>query len=657
MRLLTKSRFKIALECPTKLYYTGKMEYPDKKLDNAFLEALAKGGFQVGELAKCYFPGGTNIEELDYKTALERTNELLKQNEAIIYEAAFQYKNLFIRADIVVKKGNRLLVYEVKAKSINPTEDELLSSKGTIVSQWKPYLYDIAFQKYVIENAYPQFSIEAYLTLADKSKVASVSGLNQKFFLFKDERERTKVKIVGETSKIALGQEVLVNILVDDIIHKIFDEEYFTENPEKSFIEWIHFYADEYENDKPIFGTLGSKCSKCEFKATQEEINIGKISGYKECWKKSAKFKESDFDKPHINEIWDFRKKDSYISQGKFFQSDLSRSDLEAKNAKSSNKSGLTRVDRQELQIERSRNKDLSAYIDKGGIKKEMESWKFPLHFIDFETTAVAIPFTEGRHPYEQTVFQYSHHQFNADRKIEHKGQWINSKQGVFPNFDFIRALKSELDKDDGTIFRYAAHENSMLNAIYRQLSSSKESDKNELMEWIKTITHSTSSSAEKWQGKRDMVDMLEIIKSYYYHPETKGSNSIKEVLPALLNSSTFLKNKYSEPIYGTNQILSLNFENHIWINLTSDQKVINPYKKLKPIFEGIDQELLDNLVLDDDADLQDGGSAMIAYAQMQFTEMSLKERELIEKALLRYCELDTFAMVMIYEELYSQIN
>jgi hypothetical protein len=48
-RLLTKSRFKLALECPTKLFYTGKKEYPDKKIEDPFLEALAKGGFQVGE--------------------------------------------------------------------------------------------------------------------------------------------------------------------------------------------------------------------------------------------------------------------------------------------------------------------------------------------------------------------------------------------------------------------------------------------------------------------------------------------------------------------------------------------------------------------------------------------------------------------------------
>ena len=51
-RYLTKSRFKMALECPTKLYYTGKPEYANTNNENEFLAMLADGGFQVGELAR-----------------------------------------------------------------------------------------------------------------------------------------------------------------------------------------------------------------------------------------------------------------------------------------------------------------------------------------------------------------------------------------------------------------------------------------------------------------------------------------------------------------------------------------------------------------------------------------------------------------------------
>ncbi len=59
------------------------------------------------------------------------------------------------------------------------------------------------------------------------------------------------------------------------------------------------------------------------------------------------------------------------------------------------------------------------------------------------------------------------------------------------------------------------------------------------------------------------MVDLWELVKLYYYVPSTNGSTSIKYVLPAVLNGSEYLKEKYSKPIYGAvGGISSHNFEN-----------------------------------------------------------------------------------------------
>ncbi len=58
-RYLTKSRFKIAVECPTKLFYTGKEAvYRNLKQEDTFLQALADGGFQVGKMATMLYPQG-----------------------------------------------------------------------------------------------------------------------------------------------------------------------------------------------------------------------------------------------------------------------------------------------------------------------------------------------------------------------------------------------------------------------------------------------------------------------------------------------------------------------------------------------------------------------------------------------------------------------
>ena len=58
-RYLTKSRFKSALECPTKLYYTRKdKEYADKSKKDKFLSALAEGDIRLESLQSTTTPMG-----------------------------------------------------------------------------------------------------------------------------------------------------------------------------------------------------------------------------------------------------------------------------------------------------------------------------------------------------------------------------------------------------------------------------------------------------------------------------------------------------------------------------------------------------------------------------------------------------------------------
>jgi len=128
-----------------------------------------------------------------------------------------------------------------------------------------------------------------------------------------------------------------------------------------------------------------------------------------------------------------------------------------------------------------------------------MDKWKYPLHFIDFETSAVALPFTRGRRPYEQVAFQFSHHQLEEDGTVRHASEFISNQPGEFPNFDFARALRASLGQDSGTIFMFASHENTILNAIIEQLRESEEEDKEELILFLKSISVYKSESVEKW--------------------------------------------------------------------------------------------------------------------------------------------------------------
>ncbi|MEN2283127.1 DUF2779 domain-containing protein [Algoriphagus sp. SE2] len=646
MKVLTKSRFKLGLECPNKLFYTRKDEYPDSKSIDSFLKALAQGGFQVEELARMHYPDGILIEgnDWDYKLLWEQTQELLRQENVIIFEAAFLFDGLFVRTDILVKKGNRVELIEVKSKSFDPTDDFLfVGTRGGMVSSWKPYLFDVAFQKFVIQSCFPDWRIKSFMMMADKSKKASIDGLNQLFRISKKGEGRTgikkKVTSLEETGDSVLGRKDVTGIIQD------IEENKFIYHDNLPFQDSIKLFKDKYEKDEyAAWPTSFSACKACEFKCSSDELIQGKKSGFRECFIKQHKWVDSDFEKPNNFDIYNFRKGGKIFDQGIIFKNELTE-DLIGLKTQPEN---LSTSHRQWLQIEKETNNDPSIYVDKEGLKQEMDSWTFPLHFIDFETSTVALPFYKGMSPYEQVAFQYSHHIYYEDGSIHHASEYINNQAGVFPNFEFIRKLKTSLESDRGTIFKYSNHENTILNAIYIQLLNSNEADKDELMAFIQDISHSKKESTIKWTGDRDMVDLWEVEKNFYYNPLTKGSNSIKAVLPASLASSQMLQEKYSQPI-GKINVSSRNFhESHVWLQ-TENGKVTNPYKMLPPLFENWTDEQLES-TLSEMEGVNDGGAALTAYGKLQYTDMEQIEIDELTKALLKYCELDTLAMVMIYE-------
>lgn len=647
-RYLTKSRFKIGYECPTKLFYQDNKRYGSNNADNAFLEALAEGGFQVGELAKCYHPGGTEIVSIDKEEAAAQTHKLLQNENAIIYEGSIKFERLFIKADILLKRGNEIHLIEVKAKSFDSSEENPFLNKtalkaGTrqINSEWEPYLMDVAFQAYVFKKVYPDWNLKAYLMLADKNTVATVDGLNQRFFLKTTPGGQVKVSFSGNSKD--LGKPILTKVNVDSEVQTIWKSTF--ENA-ANFEELVSSLVVSLDADS-VSPSVGSICKSCEFRIGNDQKAKGLESGFEHCWSKAKNLKSSDFERPFIFDVWNFRKAGKLVDSGKIFMEEIEIEEVSPSPRKG--EPGLSSSERQWLQIETARDKNPRAYIDLKGLRNEMALWKFPLHFIDFETTMVAIPFNKGRKPYEQIAFQFSHHTVSKDGKIRHESEYINRSRGHFPNFDFVRELKRVLSEDNGSIFRYAAHENTVLCQIRRQLLETEEkvADKFELIKFIESITSSTDSCEIDWEGARTMIDLCDLVKRFSYYPEAKGSNSIKKVLPAIINSSEYIQSILSKPVYGTSAFVSKNFANWKWLTMDRNQKIADPYSLLPPIFSDLDLETMDSLITE--GSIADGGAAMTSYSRMQFTEMSDAECERVTQALLKYCELDTFAMVIIY--------
>ncbi len=645
-RFLTKSRFKLGLECPTKLFYTGKRNYANSQNDDSFLQALAAGGYQVGELAKLYYPEGSDVTTLDSTTALEETGKLLQAQNATLFEAAISFEDLLVRVDILQKTGNHFNLIEVKAKSVNPNSPGLMKNNGNgPTSSWNPYLQDVSFQHHVLKNAFPECTINCYLMLVDKTAVASTDGLNTRFRIVRHQGTRQSIEVDTDLTSAELEPRLLSLINVDDAVSWI---ETHQRIDNRNFQDHIQHLSELYARDSREQGALGKHCLACEFKTSEQEIRSALASGYHECWRHELDWTDNDFQTPNVLNIWDLRKANQLMHDGKLSLDLLTQDDI---SLAEDDLPGLSRTQRQWMQIVKAREADTEPFIDREGLLAEINTWQYPLHLIDFETTAPALPFTRGMKPYETVAFQFSHHVLHEDGRVEHRGQFLQTSPGTFPNLEFVRELKRQLGADTGTVFRFHNHENSVLVGILRQLEGSELTDTTETAElcrFIRELTHSPANADLAWTGSRNMIDLHRLSLRYYYHPATGGSNSLKALLPALISSSGFLQEKYNTPVYGAvNGIPSLNFHDHRWIE-TEDGVMVDPYALLPPLTECLKDAV--ETPISHAERIADGGAAMTAYGSLQYLQMDDVERDALNKALLAYCELDTLAMVMVIE-------
>jgi Domain of unknown function(DUF2779) len=639
-RYLTKSRFKLAIECPTKLYYSGKpKEYRDTMSENAFMAMLAEGGYQVGALAKARYPSGIEIEGFDHQKVAQLTQEYLQQDQVVLFEPAILFGSFFVRIDILVKNGNRFELIEVKAKSYDSMNPGIEGKRGGISSGMLSYIQDVAFQKWVLQQAYPEAEITSFLLMPDKAQITEIDGVNQLFKI--NGRSDIEVHNPNGVDLHQLARKLLNKVCVDQYVQQVLSSSISFPGGEDFIQDFATKFAAAYQDNQRIAPVIGSHCGGCQYKTGLDD---SLKSGFHECWQQALGWKHEDFDDGTVLDIWNFGRKQRLIDQGVHKISQVQRNDL-GDFEDEVGVEGLNRKQRQWLQINGIPSElDLGGYyFDQALGQVEMSKWQYPYHLIDFETSAVALPFHAGMRPYEAVAFQFSHHVIEADGSVRHAGEFLCVEPGAFPNYAFTRALKAELDQDHGTVFMWSHHENTILNAIVEQLAHdiNPPEDAEVLIRFLKTLIKG---------GERAMFDLCTLAEKAFFHPDTKGSNSIKKVLPAMLKVSRPLINTYSQAIYGRpDGIPSLNFssaEGFAWLSKEADGSMLDPYAKLKAHATAL---LPDDLDMDSSV-IADGGAAATAYARLQFDSLDAETRSRIKDSLLRYCELDTLAMVMIVQ-------
>ena len=591
---LSKSDFQLASTCPKKLVYK-KQGYPTTNDTNEYMEMLAKGGYVVGLMATLQYPDGVEITG-NTKEAIEKTNEYLKQENCVLFEAAIQSGEKLIRVDILQKICNKIDLIKVKAKS-HDTEDDKNKQEKLLAK----YIEDVAFQYLVMTEALPDYEVNPFLLMPDKSKRTNIDGLIGWFAVLdsKDDSDKELEELPAQQKPKFKKPDVVfkyeddinrlqyIDLLKKDgllqlrpVKEKVLQILDVIRNRSNNFIQILK------EGIKDTDYSINKTCKACEFKCDDATKN-----GFKECWGSLA---DSD---PHIFDLYyggsvTNEDKQPYLDE----LISLSRTSLyDIVPERLKNKKGEigVRAGRQIIQLKYTEE-------NKEWISDELHSvlneYQYPLHFIDFETYTGALPFHEGMRPYELIAFQWSCHTIPYKGAAPIHSEWIET-EGKFPNFAFAESLMKQIGIS-GTPFMWATHENTVLRTILDQMEIFDYTN-SALSYWLLGIT---SDKSVKREGR--LVDMNDLTKKYYFHPFMKGRTSIKKVLPAIWNNNpklhqvTFFKD-YS----------AIDFEG----------RIIDTYDTLKPDVTQIDEE---------DA-VAGGTEAMRAFQRIRFDDsLSLDQKK-----------------------------
>jgi|SRR5256886_2440452 len=216
------------------------------------------------------------------------------------------------------------------------------------------------------------------------------------------------------------------------------------------------------------------------------------------------------------------------------------------------------------------------AHIDKPAVRAFLDRIKYPISFLDFETFGTAIPLFDGLKPYQQVPFQFSLHvQRSKDNEPEHC-KFLAEGTGD-PRPEFMRRLRDALPVEGSVVAFNAPFELGRLKECCAAMP--------EFRPWVKKV-------------KRRVIDLLLPFRRFrYYHPEQKGSASMKAVLPALTGQG------------------------------------------------------YDHLAI------QDGGMASLEFLRVTYGDVSESERAAVRQQLDEYCGLDTEGMFWIVEELQNLVG
>jgi len=626
---LTKSDFKACFDCATRLFYR-KNKYPTAADENDYLQFLADGGFMVELIAKAHYPEGVDLVDLrDPDQSWSRTRDLFARGDATIFEAGIVHEKYHIRVDILRRRGKVIELIEVKSSGLDDDEDDAVSpfltkNGKSVLSRWKKYILDVAFQAHVLRLAFPGFEVRPALCVVNKAALAQEAETLGNFTLRKDpanSKARPTVHYRGDIAALARST-ILVKRPVHDECAVI----------EAEVIQRAGELAALIRNGQVqrAVGPLTEQyalCRKCDYRVARTP------SGFLECWKNLAMPTPHILDLHRVSQIGGANFPDpvpELLNSGRASYLDLREDQL--------GKDG-TYTARRRLQWRSMRDGGTEMLSPElvSAVQSHARNPGWPLHFIDFEACDLALPHHAGLRPFERVAFQWSCHTLNEAGDLSHR-EWLND-QREFPNLAFVRSLRQCLG-ESGTVYVWSWYEHVTLRKIFEQLSELLLRDPDRALTLAGAETPEELRDLAAWlerfigpadaKGKRigpRIRDLHQLASDYYFHPRMAGRTSIKVVLPSVWESDARLQ---SHPCFAG--------------YLVRDERgvALDPYKSLPSLPFGDDD--------DEDNAVREGTGAIRVYQDLIFDEGATAEvRAARRQLLLQYCGLDTAAMVMIW--------
>ncbi|HCR36262.1 hypothetical protein A2130_01395 [Candidatus Woesebacteria bacterium GWC2_33_12] len=159
-------------------------------------------------------------------------------------------------------------------------------------------------------------------------------------------------------------------------------------------------------------------------------------------------------------------------------------------------------------------------YLNNTGLKTFLDSFVYPIYFLDYETYPLAVPIYNNYKTYQHMVFQYSLHVVNEDQTTIHK-EYLETELGD-PSRNLIKKLNEDIG-DTGSVVvwnkTFEFERNKDMANLYP-----------EYKEFLENVNFR-------------MIDLADFInKELYIHPDFLGSWSIKNVLPVMVPDLSYKK-------------------------------------------------------------------------------------------------------------------